>query len=708
MAFEHPMFLWGLLAALIPLAVHLFDRRKARPLPFAAIDFVLRSQKRTAQKLRLRRILLYTLRTLLLCAVPLALAKPHRAVAHGAAVPRQGPAATAIVLDASLSMQDTLRGQTLFAHAQDLARQALAGLTPEDPVTVVVCGTPVPKVRTPNFDRAAARRAIDEAQVTFAPANGDACLQAAASALAESPVAGKQIFFASDLTQGALDPGAAPPVISTPKGQLRPRVVLLDAARGERDLPNAAVTQLRVEPSPVLGARGYAFTFTVRNSGEAAISNREVALKIGGRRVVRAEVSVPAHGSTQKTLSYRFESGGVVHGAVALAADSLPADDARSFVLSVPRQIEVAVVDGAPSSVRFDDAAFFVDAALRAEGSPVHATTVDVDTFDSRPLPPGLDAVFLIDVPPLPTARVAELAAFVRQGGGLFVSLGPNAVGAQGEPDGFNASMAPLLPRPLRVVKTAVRPNDPGAANTAARFARVDWSHPALSIFTGDARQGFEAARTEKYFLLQPNGPSFRTLASYDDGAPAFVESALGAGKVVLDTTTVDRGWSNFPIQTAFLPLMQRLAGHLAGALDARPPAETQVGQVHAIASAGSGVTPAGVQGPDGKPRMLSRGAKLGWQVTGIDRPGAYTVSLAPPAPPTAAGALDFAVNVDPGETALRRIDAKALSAHFGEGTQTVGGATSGPARSRAPAWTGLLALAMAIFFFEGGLLAKG
>ena len=44
---------------------------------------------------------------------------------------------------------------------------------------------------------------------------------------------------------------------------------------------------------------------------------------------------------------------------------------------------------------------------------------------------------------------------------------------------------------------------------------------------------------------------------------------------------------------------------------------------------------------------------------------------------------------------------------HFGEGTLTL--AANGPARVKehTPAWTGLLVLAIAIFFFEGALLAK-
>ena len=53
MTFGQPWLLLGAMAALIPLAVHLFDRRKPRPHPFAAIAFVLRSQRRTASRLKL-------------------------------------------------------------------------------------------------------------------------------------------------------------------------------------------------------------------------------------------------------------------------------------------------------------------------------------------------------------------------------------------------------------------------------------------------------------------------------------------------------------------------------------------------------------------------------------------------------------------------------------------------------------------------------
>src|SRR5690349_2560430 len=104
-SFANPLLAWGALAAAIPVIVHLIQRRRPKPHPFAALELVRRSQKRNVRRLRLKRLLLLAARTLLLLLVPLALARPRleTPAAAAAAAPR-GPAATAIVLDTSLSM----------------------------------------------------------------------------------------------------------------------------------------------------------------------------------------------------------------------------------------------------------------------------------------------------------------------------------------------------------------------------------------------------------------------------------------------------------------------------------------------------------------------------------------------------------------------------------------------------------------------------
>ncbi|MFN7131975.1 MAG: BatA domain-containing protein, partial [Myxococcales bacterium] len=448
--FANPLLLWGALLALVPLIIHLFSRRKAKPHAFAAIEFVLRSRRRTASRLRLKRLLLFLTRTLLLLAVPLALARPQPVRDAAAAQTPQGPAATAIVLDTSLSMAYALGGKSLLERARDMARDALGRLQPEDPVTLVLCDEKAPLPAAPGFDRRRVRELIDEAPQSYGAQDLSACLNRAARALAESTLPAKRILLATDLTAAGFRLDLPPPTIQTTQGEVKPEVVLLDAAQGAGELPNAALTGLRVEPAPAVGHRAYQFTVTVANHAREPLKDATVVLRVGKEVVAKGFVDVPARGTAVKALTYRFPEGGTFTGSAELAGDALAPDDQRHFVLRVPRDVRALVVDGAPHPVRFRDEAFFVETALSAPGSPVRPTLRDADTALGEKFA-DYDLVLLLNVRTLPPEKAAELKAFVESGGGLFLSMGD-----QVDADTWNAAFGELLPRRLHLVKTAV------------------------------------------------------------------------------------------------------------------------------------------------------------------------------------------------------------------------------------------------------------
>src|SRR5260370_27488016 len=94
LTFVHPAYLWGLLAVALPIIVHLFNQRRPRPLAFGAIEFVLRSQRQKARRLRLRQIVLLALRCLLIAAVACALPPPSLRPPRPEAAPAARPPAT--------------------------------------------------------------------------------------------------------------------------------------------------------------------------------------------------------------------------------------------------------------------------------------------------------------------------------------------------------------------------------------------------------------------------------------------------------------------------------------------------------------------------------------------------------------------------------------------------------------------------------------
>jgi hypothetical protein len=714
LGFANPALLWGLLAAAIPLAIHLFFRRRPRPTPFPAIDFILRARKETQRRLRLRKILLFTARTCLLAAIATALARPRAEQPGRAVAVAAGPRATAIVLDASGSMRYRLGGRTLFERALQDAREALAGLGPEDPATVVVCGVDAPAAEPPSFDRAAVRRVLDRAQAAAGHSDLTACVLAAAQTLSAAKAQAalpKRIIVATDLTASAWRLDAPPPTVDSPKGPVRPEVSVLDAARGA-PLPNRAVVALEAEPDPAAGARGYRFTATMVNHGKEKLTDLPLALTVGlpsgapGKEpkvAIRAFTELPAGGAVKKSLLHAFPEGGPTAVQVSLPGDALPLDDARALVLEVPRDVRALVVDGAPSPVKYRDEAYFVDAALSSPASPVRPHVIDGEALPAEDLG-KYDVVFLLDVRSV-GAKAAELQRFVEGGGGLFVS-----VGDQVDPELYGKELGGLLPMSLHVEKTAT----PRAQGGGARFAEVDFAHPALSVFNGEAREGFMGTRTERYLLARPvkQGGAARVLAAFDDGAPALVEGQRGKGRVLLFTSTVDRDWCDWAIRTSFLPAMQRLAAYLTGGLDERRQAASAVGE-RRLLKLGEGESLVSLVGPDGRERPLSElertgltraAGGVGWAPP---EPGLWQVKLAAHGEERLDPRLAFAVTADPRESDTRRLEPAELTAWFGgESHARVAGEGKPALGQELPLWSLLLVLGVAAFLAEGFLVS--
>ena len=71
-------------------------------------------------------------------------------------------------------------------------------------------------------------------------------------------------------------------------------------------------------------------------------------------------------------------------------------------------------------------------------------------------------------------------------------------------------------------------------------------------------------ARFYRYRDVSPR-PEAGVLARFDDGTPALLEHALGEGRVLVWTSSLDTFWTDLPLQPMFVPLMHELSKHATG-----------------------------------------------------------------------------------------------------------------------------------------------
>jgi hypothetical protein len=91
----------------------------------------------------------------------------------------------------------------------------------------------------------------------------------------------------------------------------------------------------------------------------------------------------------------------------------------------------------------------------------------------------------------------------------------------------------------------------------------VRLDHPLFSPFR-DAPATLSAARFIRYPQLQPVTGS-DVLARFDDGSPAMNERRVGTGRVLLIASALETLSGDFPLQSAYLPFLQRLMLYTSG-----------------------------------------------------------------------------------------------------------------------------------------------
>ncbi|MCW8803913.1 MAG: BatA domain-containing protein, partial [Ignavibacteriaceae bacterium] len=76
MTFLNPAVLFGLLAASIPIIIHLLNLRKLKIIEFSTLQFLKELQKNKIRKIKLKQWLLLALRVLIILCIVTAFARP--------------------------------------------------------------------------------------------------------------------------------------------------------------------------------------------------------------------------------------------------------------------------------------------------------------------------------------------------------------------------------------------------------------------------------------------------------------------------------------------------------------------------------------------------------------------------------------------------------------------------------------------------------
>jgi hypothetical protein len=543
--FLYPAFLFGLAAAALPILIHLLNRRRLKRVKFPAVRFILLSQKRISRSYRLRHWLLLALRTLAVICLALLLANPIFQTGAGLFA-GGGPVLLVVVLDNSLSMKWAGDGNG-FKQAKEAARLLIAGLNDGDRAALIPTNIDEKESFRLKSQKDVLLRELDAIEIADGTANLSAALGKAYELLQE-PAGEKEIRFITDLGLTGWDQFS----LASMK-RVDPSIPLKLIHIGRKQQPlNGAVKEVRLVNQGIGVNLPVGIEATVANFGASEIKDLLVQLSIDGQNKEQKLATVPPKGETTVSFQTRIAKPGAHSGQIVLKKDNLAGDTAVNFTLDAQEKLRVLVVDGDPQTSLVQSETFFLIRALNPAGerdsSLFLPTVIVADGLNAANLD-SYQVIALCNVAALPDGFAAKLPNYLRQGGGLLIFAGDKL-----QAENYNQKLSQILPAQLRDRKIGVEAN-------AEKIDKLDLAHPALQVFTDPILQeSLKSARVWSY--LRGSGKALISLAN---GDPLLLEQSVGAGKVMLLTSSADRDWNDLPVKTVYLPLIQSLSQYLAG-----------------------------------------------------------------------------------------------------------------------------------------------
>lgn len=522
-----PAFLAGLAALVVPLVLHLRRRERRKPRPFPSLMFLARLPITVDARRRITDWPLLLLRALAILLLVAAFARPFL---RDRAITGAGSAGlTVLLLDRSASMA----AGGVAERWADSARSVIGTLPAGRRVAVVAFDERATILQPPTGDHGAALAAIAAAPGAAGGTRYGAGLRAATQLLAHERVPG-EIVLVSDLQRSGLAATAAP---ALPAGT-NVRTVAVEP--DTRD--NAAVTAVDVEQLPAATGRRALVAARIDRHGGDGPRTVEAMLEVDGRVASRRSVTLPPDGAERITFDTVAMARGEARVVVRIEPDGLPGDDAFHGV--VPTDAATRVLLVTPTDLRPDELRY-VQQALSIGRDPTFSlervTRLDAAAIDRS------SVIVLLDAPPPDGAVAAELLEWLRAGGGLVIAPGTRLAQRRGD---------------LRLVPAALRGST--SRDRGAMLGDAETSHPALAAFRGASVDAFASVRVREHPVIE-TAPDAAVLLRYDDGDPALVAGAVGAGRTMVVAIPLDTRRGDFPLQPAFLPFLRGVVGWAAG-----------------------------------------------------------------------------------------------------------------------------------------------
>jgi hypothetical protein len=546
LGFLNSIFLAAFSAALVPILIHILNRRRLRKIRFSSLEFIEELNKRRMSKINLRRWIILLLRTLAVVFLVSAFARPTLQSGLAMLIPGDAPRHVVICMDVSYSMGAEQEHGNAFTRAKQIAGQIIDDSSPGDPINVLAFSTRVNTLfESGTRNKQLVKSAIDKLEVTAEGTSVGRAILAGAEYIRSAEINTGEIYVISDFRTGGDSLG----VIEEDKSI---RVFYLPVENESID--NVSIDRIFTPRKLIRPGEVVRIGVGLTNHSLQHPAGFPLELWVGEKRKAEKFINLSPASSATVTFPVSLRQWGGYHCRIAKVRDRLTIDDDRFFFLEVSKSVPVTLVRGRKEVEPGRSAAFFyVDKALNPRStadaefkvSLVDETNLTASSFPVR------GVVVWTDPQRMERNRLDLVKRYVRGGGSLMIFLGD-------QPRGFWEDRA--FKQFLGIDSASLEEGTGGE-----RVGSFQKDHPVFNIFSEEELELLSRSRVRSYAAVTGVAPD-SVLAYFGSGDPALWEFKRGSGRVMVFAFSPSMTSGDLPLSPMFLPLIHTSVSYLADA----------------------------------------------------------------------------------------------------------------------------------------------
>ncbi|MCX6200581.1 MAG: BatA domain-containing protein [Bacteroidetes bacterium] len=520
MQFVFPFFLFALAAIAIPVIVHLFNFRRYKTVYFSNVKFLREVELETSSRNRIKHFLVLAARTLALLFLVLAFAQPYFPSKNNGV--STGRKYVSIYIDNSFSMNAVSDGRSLFDKAKIASKEIARNYSADDQFQLLTNDFEGKHQRLVGKEEFISM--VDELEISPAVRNLSEITKRQRDALSRENGKNQIAYLLSDFQKGMGN-------LSIDSSVAYNLVALASDAQANVYIDTVwfnEPVQLLNQPAKLI--------VKISNSGEKAVENNRLVLKLNNQTKGMADFSVAANSFIYDTMNFVLNQPNSNKAELQIQDYPIAYDDNYFLAFKVIEKIKVLSLSENRSNQ-------FLDALFKDQAEFDYTSSL-VSTFDANSLK-GNQLVILDNLRSISSSLAASINSFVTDGGAVAVFPADKC-----DMESYNRFLNNLQ------------------ANSIAAFSEQAQDLAGINLQQNIFKDVFERIpenmnlpHVKKYYqFTRSTASDEEAILTLKDGNSFFSRYPHGSGSLYVCGSPLDQNFSELPVHGIFVPMLYKMA----------------------------------------------------------------------------------------------------------------------------------------------------